>query len=221
MEVRFKLTKYRVAIAALFVLAGIGLGNLLSPLVGSALATVGQTVNISDNSASANFAKVDSSGALKTTGTVTGGNVSISAPQSAFNFPVLNNSDSVPKDQFGATNATLAFTGFRVVNKTSAQLTLALYQFPESSTGCALNVPGYRFLGEFAVQTGDTVVEQLTTPQLLKPFGGKPYWCLVAAGAANGNQFSVNYSGYVASGSFVPPVVSSAQPALRASRKQR
>ena len=86
MEVRFKLTKYRVAMAALFVLAGVGLGNLLSPLVGNALATVGQTVNISDHSASAYFAKVDSNGALKTIGTLTGGNVSISAPQSAFGF---------------------------------------------------------------------------------------------------------------------------------------
>ncbi len=81
MEVRFKLTKYRVAMAALFVLAGVGLGNLLSPLVGNALATVGQTVNISDHSASAYFAKVDSNGALKTIGTLTGGNVAISAPQ--------------------------------------------------------------------------------------------------------------------------------------------
>ena len=64
MEVRFQLTKYRVALAALFVLAGVGLGNLLSPLVGTALATVGQTVNISDHSAAAYFAKVDSSGKL-------------------------------------------------------------------------------------------------------------------------------------------------------------
>jgi hypothetical protein len=64
MEVRFKLTKYRVALAALFVLAGVGLGNLLSPLVGSALATVGSTTNISDHSASAYFAKVSSDGKL-------------------------------------------------------------------------------------------------------------------------------------------------------------
>src|SRR5438093_13006808 len=64
MEVRFKLTKYRVAMAALFVLAGVGLGSLLSPLVGSALATAGQTVNISDHSASAYFAKVDPLGRL-------------------------------------------------------------------------------------------------------------------------------------------------------------
>src|SRR6188508_698534 len=64
MEVRFKLTRYRVAMAALFVLAGVGLGNLLSPLVGSALATVGSTTNISDHSASAYFAKVSSDGKL-------------------------------------------------------------------------------------------------------------------------------------------------------------
>jgi hypothetical protein len=60
MEVR--ITRRRVAMAALFVLAGVGLGSLLSPLVGNALATVGSVVNISDRSAAANFAKVDSTG---------------------------------------------------------------------------------------------------------------------------------------------------------------
>ncbi len=62
MEVR--ITKVRVAMAALFVLAGVGVASLLSPLVGSALATVGQVVNISDHSGSAFFAKVDSTGKL-------------------------------------------------------------------------------------------------------------------------------------------------------------
>jgi hypothetical protein len=50
--------------AALFVLAGVGLASLLSPLVDTALATVGQVSNISDHSASAFFAKVDSTGKL-------------------------------------------------------------------------------------------------------------------------------------------------------------
>lgn len=72
MEVRFTITKQRMLMAALFVLAGVGLGSLLSPLIGTALATVGNTVNISDHSSSAYFAKVDSSGALKTTAAVTG-----------------------------------------------------------------------------------------------------------------------------------------------------
>jgi hypothetical protein len=62
MEVR--ITKTHVALAALFVLAGVGLGSLLSPLVETALANVGQTVNISDHSASAYFAKVSSDGKL-------------------------------------------------------------------------------------------------------------------------------------------------------------
>ena len=59
-----RITKSRAAMAALFVLAGVGLGSLLSPLVGSALATVGQIVNISDRSGSTYFAKVDSTGKL-------------------------------------------------------------------------------------------------------------------------------------------------------------
>jgi hypothetical protein len=58
------ITRLRVAMAALLVLAGVGLGSLLSPLVGDALATVGSVVNISDRSASPNFAKVDSAGKL-------------------------------------------------------------------------------------------------------------------------------------------------------------
>jgi hypothetical protein len=62
MEVR--ITKLRVAMAALFVLAGVGLGSLLSPLIDTALATVGTVSNISDHSASAYFAKVSSDGKL-------------------------------------------------------------------------------------------------------------------------------------------------------------
>jgi hypothetical protein len=61
---QIRITKSRAAMAALFVLAGVGLGSLLSPLVGSALATVGQVVNISDHSGSAFFAKVSSDGKL-------------------------------------------------------------------------------------------------------------------------------------------------------------
>jgi hypothetical protein len=61
---QIRITKSRAAMAALFVLAGVGLGSLLSPLVGTALATAGQIVNISDRSGSAFFAKVSSDGKL-------------------------------------------------------------------------------------------------------------------------------------------------------------
>jgi hypothetical protein len=82
MEVR--ITKQRVAMAALFVLAGVGLASLLSPLVGTALANVGQYVNISDHSGSAYFAKVTSSGELKTNGVVSG-KVAPALPPQPFN----------------------------------------------------------------------------------------------------------------------------------------
>ena len=61
---QIRIAKSRAALAALFVLAGVGLGSLLSPLVGTALATVGQVVNISDHSGSTFFAKVSSDGKL-------------------------------------------------------------------------------------------------------------------------------------------------------------
>src|SRR5262245_20691287 len=128
-----RLTRQRVALAGLFLLAGVGLASLLSPLIGTALATVGQTVNISDKSAAANFAKVTPAGELKTIGTVTGGNVYISAPQSAFNFPALSFTDNLPEPQFSATNATLAFTGFRIAAPAVGTV-VAMYQFGETST---------------------------------------------------------------------------------------
>ena len=83
------ITKTRVALAALFVLAGVGLASLLSPLVESALANVGQVVNISDHSTSAFFAKVDSTGKLavgdgagplSVDGTVTGRSAAPASP---------------------------------------------------------------------------------------------------------------------------------------------
>ena len=52
---QIRITKTRAAMAALLGLAGVGLGSLLSPLVGTALATAGQIVNISDRSGSAFF----------------------------------------------------------------------------------------------------------------------------------------------------------------------
>lgn len=58
-----RITKVRVAMAALFVLAGVGLASLLGPLTGSALATAGQIVNVSDP-VNANTARVDASGKL-------------------------------------------------------------------------------------------------------------------------------------------------------------
>src|SRR6187551_2829664 len=114
MEVRFQLTKYRVALAALFVLAGVGLGNLLSPLVGSALATVGQTVNISDHSSSALFAKVTSAGELKTNAVVSGKVAPALPPQPFAVVRSVNASTFAPVME--PTTATVALTDVTFAN---------------------------------------------------------------------------------------------------------
>ena len=79
MEVR--ITKLRVAMAALFVLAGVGLASLLSPLVGTALATVGPGRRISPttrlrpssprSTPTGKLAVGDGAGPLSVDGTVT------------------------------------------------------------------------------------------------------------------------------------------------------
>ena len=86
--------------------------------------------------------------------------------------------------------------------------------------GVRLNgVDVFRFLGQFAVPAGQTVDEQLTTPQILKPLSGRPYWCLVTfASGTTGSGFYTNYSGYAASGTFTPPSLA-AQPGTQPTRR--
>ena len=184
MEVRFKLTKYRVAMAALFVLAGVGLGNLLSPLVGSALATVGSTTNISDHSASAYFAKVDSSGALKTTAAVTG-KVSPAAPASPWSFlqdiagaqppgvPVAGPS-TTPINLTSLTITTHAASGEGI------QTILTSVQIPSSATNCGF--PGSNTAIWRIDDLGDGSTPQtftFPTPLQLKPASGSKVCLLV------------------------------------------
>jgi hypothetical protein len=142
MEIR--ITKARVALAAVFVLAGVGVGNLLSPLVGTALATVGQTVNISDHSSSAYFAKVDSagklavgdgSGPLSVDGTVASRPVAPASPWSAsedieFGITLLSGPSAVPIDVTSLSISTDASSG--------SNLNVFLYArtVPSSATSC-------------------------------------------------------------------------------------
>src|SRR5262245_2603608 len=83
-----RVTKQGIALAGLLVLAGAGLASLRGPLIGTALATVGQVVNISDHSASAYFAKVTAAGELKTNGVVSG-KVATAAPPSPWRRSVI------------------------------------------------------------------------------------------------------------------------------------
>ena len=172
MEVRFTVTKRRLALVALVLLAGVGLGNLLSPLVGSALATVGQTVNISDHSSSAYFAKVDSSGALKTTAAVTGG-VGMAAPPSPWHA-------SVSIQTYGFPGAVIAGPSAAPINITSISVTsvgsggqsvdVNGYLVPTSATTCS----GAAFDTQlWEGKTGAPVAVSFPTPLQYKPPANK------------------------------------------------
>jgi len=62
----------------------------------------------------------------------------------------------------------------------------------------------------------------LTTPEIVKPLGGAPYWCLAAtATGTSGAFFYTTLSGYVASGSFTPPITAPPPGSLAARRGTR
>jgi hypothetical protein len=220
---QIRMTKSRAAMAVLFVLAGVGLGSLLSPLVGTALATVGQTVNISDHSSSAYFAKVDSSGALKTTAAVTG-KVGPALPPQPFSVE-REFSIAAPVYVLGPTSATLALTDVTFANYFAAQgrdLRLQELSGPSPNTNCT-NFVHTPTVGRFDAEGGQTVHVSFQTPIVLKPLAAGEAWCLYAAmGGPSGDPDYVDgltVGGYVVSGSFTPP--SSPQPAkaLRATRR--
>jgi hypothetical protein len=142
MEVR--ITKTRVAMAALFVLAGVGLGSLLSPLVESALATVGNTVNISDHSASAYFAKVDSagklavgdgSGALSVDGTVASRPAPPGSPWSA-SIDIQSNIHPIAGPSASPINITSLSVSTEAPSGGQLHVALYAYHVPSSATSC-------------------------------------------------------------------------------------
>jgi hypothetical protein len=221
MEVR--ITKLRVAMAALFVLAGVGLGSLLSPLVGSAVATVGTVANISDRSSSAYFAKVDPSGALKTTAIVSG-KVAPALPSQPFS--VLRGIGlGSGTNALGPTTATVALTDVTFSNYFGNQarfLRLDQYSAPAPNTSCSL--PRSRTLATYGVGSGQSVIASFETPIVLGPLASGDAWCLHAimarpSGDPNNYVDQLTLGGYVLAGTFTP---TAAQPAkLRAVMRNR
>jgi hypothetical protein len=175
---------------------------LMLALAGTAYAAA-TIVNIADPTNPANVAKVDTAGRLATTAA---GTVNVAAPAKPFSFPAASFPDGGATIQFGATTATVAFTGFRVANQSSVSTTLTIYQYGEPNSLCSTSSSTNRFLGQFSVPAGTTVDEQLTTAQIVKPLSGSPYWCFVTfANGPGGSAFWTTYSGYVVSGTFPPP----------------
>jgi hypothetical protein len=211
-----RITKSRAAMAALFVLAGVGLGNMLSPLVGDALATVGSTVNISDHSSSAYFAKVDSSGALKTTAVVSGRVAPALPPQPFYvAHPLLISDGWTP--ELTRTSATVALTDLNLANSlANPGRQLSLYEWSAPAANASCSNTRFRWLGQYSVGSAESLHLTFRTPIVLKPLASGDAWCLVAAlarpaGDTTDFPVSVSVGGYVLSGTFTPP--SAAEPA--------
>src|SRR5438309_10172006 len=84
-------------------------------ITGTAYAAAPTLFSIADQTTPANTARVSAAGALSTTGRVSGTVYAIQgAPKTPFSFPSASFPDGGATVQFGATNATVAFTGFRV-----------------------------------------------------------------------------------------------------------
>jgi hypothetical protein len=156
----------------------------------------------------------DGSGALTVDGTL------YSLPptnKSPFSVNALSFADGYFTSQFAPTAATVAISGLRISNGTGAGLTVSIYHL--SSSACSQSDPS-RFVGQWVVPNGSTLVEPLTTPLVLKPFGSSTTWCLgtyASNGTGGGSGFYIAYTGYVLSGTFGPgsaaPVsVGSSQP---------
>jgi hypothetical protein len=217
--VQIRITKYRVAMATLFVLAGAGLGNLLSPFVGSALATVGQTVNISDHSSAAYFATVDKTGALKTTAVVSGGYVGQNAPQHPF-FTTVDLYASAQNNIILANKSVVALTRISVENHfaqaagETARITLV--ELGGNATVCD-GSSGQRTLGNYEVDPGESFSDAMQSPIVLQPLAANDVWCLAGFASLEGSPNSyilptVSISGFAVSGGIPPMVQSAPQP---------
>jgi hypothetical protein len=172
-------------------------------LTGTAFAATGQLVNIVDPGNPAQAAKVDSSGALRTS---LNGNRLLAPPTPFAASTSLTANVLTPLTS--PTSATLAFTRFEASNLADSVLhaafQISLYQVAGSANTC--NGP-VTWLVSYDVSPSDTVVDSLPTALTLKPPAGFTQYCLEALATLSNNPGSyylphIAWSGYVVSGTF-------------------
>ena len=181
-----------------------GLATLLSPLVGSAFATAGQIVNISDPSA-AYTARVTSNGALKTNAVVSGKVAPALPPQP---FSILRSTGLGSAKVLGPTTATIALSDVTFTNYFGNQarfLKLTQHSAPAPNTSCAL--PRNRTIGAYGVGSGQTLTAGFETPIVIEPLATGDAWCLYTSlgrpsGDSNDYVVQLLLGGYVLSGTF-------------------
>ena len=199
----------------------VGLLALGVATTGTAVAA-GTAVNIVDPTTSTNIAKVDSTGHLSTT---VGGTVSTkeALPSttyvlnvSVYNYDLTTSGYNYPVKPSTATVAIDHLTLAPYFSDDAPRL-VQIYTFTMAAgtTSCTLS-SGYsnlRAIGNYRF-TGGTVVDDLTTPLILKPNGTRP-WCLaVYSLAASGNGFYayLTMTGWVVSGTAPTPAAAAAKP---------
>lgn len=179
---KVRITKLRLALAAsVCVLGGVGIATLLSPLVGSALATAGQIVNIADRT-SPYTARVDVTGALKTAGLD-----APTLPRLPFNSSIgVAAGGSSFARVLGPTPATVALTDLKIANYfgNTGGRAVYFYQYSAPSPNTSCSASHSRYLGYYDVPARDSLHANFETPLVLKPLLGGDAWCLMVAARA-------------------------------------
>jgi hypothetical protein len=164
---------------------------------GTAVAATGQVVNITDPLNSANTARV-TLGRLYVDDT----------PTKPVNGQVYTDGRGGGSVVIAANSATIQLTtvDFAPYFQDTAAWDVYLYQFAVSNAADCLAYSSLRRIGEYTAAPRETLHLGFDSPITLKPMGGSPLWCLIAytVPTSSSNSVSLNWAGYVTSGSFSP-----------------
>jgi hypothetical protein len=184
---------------------------LIAATAGTALAATGQLINIADGSNAGNVAKVDTTGALKVTGSV------VSRAQFA-DFTTHASVSNFYRNGhnylaiLGPTSAALEVNRLVWTNSLLNANDWEVYlDYETTSTGsCSRFSSGEREIAHVNVRAHDSLTDTFPTPLLLKPKVGASQWCLMVgagptaatASTSDDNNLTLNISGYIQSGTF-------------------
>lgn len=162
---------------------------LFVALGGTALASTGQLVNIADPTTATNLAKVDSSGALKTSGSAAvSGFVGQTIPKNPFFAEsFLLNANGGVNTVISANSATVALTRLDLTNsyQQSGAIEVTLEEEAANATTCGGNAAS---VGTYDVPAGQTFSDAMSSPIVLKPLTPGGFWCLIGGYTVEGNN---------------------------------
>jgi hypothetical protein len=183
---------------------------------GTAMAATGTVVNIADGTTATNLAKVDATGALRTS--TAGTTVVRATPSPSFdaykNVPNFNG--SATRTTMFQSAGTLALTRINYSPPAGGTGVWEVYvryaPIPAGGTCDAFN-SGSRQIARATVPASSSYSDTFPSPLVLKPAASGQQWCLVASAGVSGSSGSVgvDVSGIVVSGA-APVTPSRRQP---------